>query len=97
MELDEMERALREIVAPLISHDGGALYLVAASQVEVTLHLAGRYAGSPACQLVFDSLLRPLIQLHCPNANIAMTHGISVPEGARQLLPTASPEFDGTE
>jgi Fe-S cluster biogenesis protein NfuA len=83
--LAEMEQRLRLVAAPLIARDGGRLYLVRLTEEQVSLHLAGRYAGAPGAHLVLERILVPLIRAISPTIQVAMTSGWSPPSGAIPL------------
>lgn len=85
--LADLENNLRQIAAPLIARDGGQLYLVRLTEEEITLHLAGRYAGAPGAELILQEIILPLVRATCPEAHLAMTSGWVLPPGAVRLEP----------
>jgi Fe-S cluster biogenesis protein NfuA len=78
-------KACREQLAPLVRADGGELYLVAASADDVHLHLAGTCAGCPGATMTRDRLLQPAVQAIFPKAQLRLTTGWRVPEGAKKV------------
>jgi Fe-S cluster biogenesis protein NfuA len=82
---DEILRAVREVLAPLICSDGGEVYLVAATDDSVALHLAGRYAGCPGNTLTRRQIIEPLIRAVAPSAQVTVSSGALVPKGAEKL------------
>src|SRR5512138_117900 len=56
---EEILKVIREVVAPLIRADGGRVYLVAAEDDAVDLHLAGRFAGCPGNTLATRRVIEP--------------------------------------
>jgi len=82
---DEILRVVREVLAPLISTDGGEVYLVAATEDRVALHLAGRYAGCPGNTLTRRQIIEPAIRAVAPAAQVTISSGALVPKGAEKL------------
>lgn len=62
---DDVERALSELIRPLIEADGGEVTLKAIdetkSPVEVVLLVGGSYRGCPGTPLVARSLIEPAL------------------------------------
>lgn len=82
---EEILRVLREILAPLIRADGGEVYVVRAEDDGVELHLGGRYAGSPGNTLTTRRIIEPAIRAVAPDAQITVTAGALIPEGAEHV------------
>jgi Fe-S cluster biogenesis protein NfuA len=82
---DEIERVIREILGPLLRADGGVLYLVSVADDSVSLHLAGRFAGCPGNTLAKRRIIEPAIHAVAPGAQVTITAGALVPEGARTV------------
>lgn len=80
-----MLKALSEFVAALVRADGGELYLVAASQDDVHLHLTGTCAGCPGAAMTRERLLEPAVHGVAPKATVKVTTGWRVPDGARRV------------
>jgi Fe-S cluster biogenesis protein NfuA len=80
-------RALSEFVAALVVADGGELYLVSATQEDIHLHLTGTCSGCPGATMTRERLLEPALQGVTPKANLRVTTGWRVPEGARRIDP----------
>lgn len=78
-------RVIREVVAPLIRADGGRIYLVAATDDSVSIHLAGRYSGCPGNTLAKRRVIEPLIGRVAPGTQVTVTSGAIVPSGAELL------------
>jgi Fe-S cluster biogenesis protein NfuA len=73
---------VREVLAPLIRADQGELYLVAATDEHIALHLGGRYSGCPGNTLARRRVLEPVLQSLAPTARIVVTSGALIPPGA---------------
>jgi Fe-S cluster biogenesis protein NfuA len=78
-------KALSEFVAALVRADGGELYLVAASQDDVHLHLTGTCAGCPGASMTRERLLEPAVHGVAPKATLKVTTGWRVPDGAKRV------------
>ena len=81
----EILRVLREVIVPLIQADGGEVYLVAASENSVSLHLGGRFSGCPGNTLAKRRVIEPAINAIAPGAQVTLTSGAIVPPGAQLL------------
>jgi Fe-S cluster biogenesis protein NfuA len=82
---DMIFRACRDQLAPLVRADGGVLYLVAATQDDVHLHLSGTCAGCPGATMTRDRLISPAVRALLPKAQLRVTTGWRVPEGAKKV------------
>ena len=82
---DEILRVVNDILAPLVRADGGEVYVVRAEDNAVQLHLAGRFSGCPGNTLAKRRVIEPAILAVAPNAQITVTSGAIVPEGARKV------------
>jgi Fe-S cluster biogenesis protein NfuA len=82
---DMIFRACRDQLAPLVRADGGLLYIVAATSDEVHLHLSGTCAGCPGATMTRDRLIAPAVKALLPKAQLRVTTGWKVPEGARKV------------
>lgn len=78
-------KALSDFVVDLVRADGGELYLVSASSDDVHLHLTGTCAGCPGANITRERLLEPAVHSAAPKANVKVTTGWNVPEGARKV------------
>jgi len=83
----EIDRVIREVVAPLVRADGGKLYLVHAGPEEVALHLSGRFSGCPGNTLAIRRVIEPAILAIAPRARIVVTAGALVPPGSSLVAP----------
>jgi len=81
---------LKRVLLPLIHADGGGLYVVEAVPERVSLHLTGRFSGCPGNALVSRRLIAPLVQSVAPRAQVTVTAGQILPEGAQLLEPDGS-------
>ena len=79
---EEILRIVREVVAPLVRADGGRIYLVAADDESVSLHLAGRYSGCPGNTLAIRRIIEPAIFAVAPGARVTVTSGALQPPDA---------------
>lgn len=82
---EEILRVVREILGPLLRADGGEVFVVSAADDELTLHLAGRYAGCPGNTLAKRRVIEPAIHAVAPDAEVTITAGALVPDGAERI------------
>jgi Fe-S cluster biogenesis protein NfuA len=87
---EEMLRAIREILVPLVRADGGELYLLRADDRNVELHLGGRFAGCPGNTLTARCVIEPLLRAVVPDVRVTVTAGALVPDGAQDLAPDSA-------
>lgn len=78
-------RALAEFVAALVRADGGEIYVVSATSDDVHVHLSGTCAGCPGSTMTRERLLEPAVRGVLPKANLKVTTGWRVPDGARKV------------
>lgn len=83
--IDQLLKTCNEILVPMIRADGGEVYLVAVEPDQLTLHLAGSYAGCPGVAVTTRMIIEPAIAAISPTARVIVTSGIRVPEGASKL------------
>jgi Fe-S cluster biogenesis protein NfuA len=101
---EEIMTVIRDVLAPLVAADGGRLYVVRAEDNQVALHLDGRFSGCPGNEVATRRVLRPAIEAIAPGAQLTVTWGRLVPEGATRIDPpetaatsdTVSPPVDLT-
>lgn len=84
-EVTRVTKALTEFVAALVAADGGELYLVAASNDDVHVHLSGTCAGCPGASMTTERLIGPVVQGVLPKASLKVTTGFRIPPGARRV------------
>ncbi len=77
-------RLCRDVLAPLITADGGVMYLVKSGE-EVHVHLTGTCAGCPGAALTRDGIIAPAVRTVMPKARVVVTTGPLVPEGAQVI------------
>ncbi len=82
---EQVERVLREVLAPLVKTDGGDMYLVRWEGEDVHIHLAGACAGCPGASLTNESVILPAVRSVAPKAQVVLTTGIRAPDGSRKL------------
>lgn len=82
---EELVKALAELAVPLVEADGGQLYLVSATVDDVHIHLTGTCAGCPGATMTRERLLQPTINGVVPKANVKVTTGWRVPDGAKKV------------
>jgi Fe-S cluster biogenesis protein NfuA len=87
---DEILTVIKEVLAPMVAADGGRLYVVHANSKQVTLHLAGRFAGCPGNHVATQRVIEPLIAAVAPSAEVTVTWGRLVPTGATQVGGSSS-------
>lgn len=92
---EEIMNVIRDVLAPLVAADGGRLYVVRAEDNQVSLHLDGRFSGCPGNEVTARRVLRPAIEAVAPGAQLTVTWGRLVPEGAICVdprLPKGGPD-----
>jgi Fe-S cluster biogenesis protein NfuA len=82
---EQIERLLREVLAPLVKTDGGEMYLVRWDGDDVHLHLAGACAGCPGASMTADDVLAPAVRSIAPKARIVLTTGFRIPDGSKRI------------
>jgi Fe-S cluster biogenesis protein NfuA len=80
--IEQLLKVCREVLAPLIVADGGELYVVAVEPDQLALHLAGAYAGCPGVGIATRFVIEPAVLAVAPTAQVIVTSGFRVPEGA---------------
>ncbi len=83
---DEIMRVLRDIVVPLVEADGGEVFLLPGDGARITVHLAGRLAGSPGIALLSRRVFEPALRAVAPDTAITVSSGWRVPEGAVRVI-----------
>ena len=81
----QVMKALADFVVALVRADGGEIYVVSATSDDVHLHLTGTCAGCPGATMTRERLLEPAVHGAAPKANVRVTTGWRVPEGARRV------------
>ena len=81
----QVMKALADFGVALVRADGGEIYLVSATSDDVHLHLTGTCAGCPGATMTRERLLEPAVHGAAPKANVRVTTGWRVPEGARRV------------
>lgn len=84
-----LQKAISGVIAPLVWADGGDLYVVRADTEMVALHLSGRFSGCPGNQVLTREVLAPAIRAVAPNAQVQVSSGPLIPEGAVVVMPPA--------
>jgi Fe-S cluster biogenesis protein NfuA len=82
---DEIQRVVREVLAPLVRADGGDLYLVSLEETGVSLHVTGRFSGCPGNTLVRRRIFEPPLSAVAPGITVTLTSGPLIPSGAERL------------
>jgi len=82
---DEIERVVREVLAPLVRADGGDLYLVSVEDTGVSLHVTGRFSGCPGNTLARRRIFEPPLVAIAPGITVTLTSGPLIPAGASLL------------
>lgn len=86
-EVTRVTKALAEFVAALVAADGGEIYVVAATNDDVHVHLSGTCAGCPGATMTTERLIGPVVQGALPKAALKVTTGFRIPPGARRINP----------
>lgn len=84
-QLEKVKKALKELVSPLVSADGGTLYFVKATADGVHVHLTGTCAGCPGVTMTRDALVEPVVRSVAASAKVTLTTGPLIPDGAKKL------------
>lgn len=87
---DAVRHVLERTLAPLVRADGGRLFLVRADRACVAVHLHGSFAGCPGNSLVIRWVIKPALRAVAPHAQIEVTSGELIPEGAQPVQGSAS-------
>jgi Fe-S cluster biogenesis protein NfuA len=82
---EQISKACREILAPLVRSDGGEMYLVRFDGDDVHIHLAGACAGCPGASLTGDKVILPALRTAAPKVRVVVTTGIRIPAGAEKM------------
>jgi Fe-S cluster biogenesis protein NfuA len=82
---EQISKICREIVAPLVTTDGGEIYLVRFDGDDVHIHLAGTCAGCPGASITGDKVILPALRAAVPKVRLVVTTGIRVPDGATKI------------
>jgi Fe-S cluster biogenesis protein NfuA len=94
---DEILTVIKEVLAPMVAADGGRLYVIQANPKQVSLHLAGRFAGCPGNHVATQRVIQPLIAAVAPAAELTVTWGRLVPTGATRIeVSGAAPDSAAT-
>jgi Fe-S cluster biogenesis protein NfuA len=83
--MEHVIKALAELAVPLVKIDGGELYVVSATAEDVHVHLTGTCAGCPGATMTRERLVEPAVHGVAPRANVKMTTGWRVPDGAKKI------------
>ena len=75
----------RDVLSPLITADGGVMFVVKATSEEVHLHLTGTCAGCPGASHTRDGIIAPALRTVALKARVVVTTGPRVPDGARRI------------
>lgn len=65
-ELQDIESAVQQYLAPLIEADGGTIRVVSADASVVVLRLGGSYGGCPGVPYVKSDIIEPLLHKRVP-------------------------------
>jgi hypothetical protein len=71
----------------MVTSEGGEIYLTCVNDREVSIHLAGRYSGSPAAALLHQELALPLIESVAQGTIVNWSSGHIIPQEAEKLVP----------
>lgn len=86
-----IRQVLTEVLVPMVTSEGGELYLICVSENEVAIHLTGRYSGSPAATLLCQELALPLIDAVAKGTIVNWSSGRLVPPNAEKLVAEPLP------
>lgn len=83
-----LQRLLDEIVGPLVEQDAGELHVSSVSDTQLSLHLAGAFAGCPGNTLAVRRVIEPIVRARLPAVRLSVTSGALVPAGAVRWNPS---------
>lgn len=90
-----IRQVLTEVLVPIVAKEGGEIHLLCVNDNEFTIHMGGRYSGSPAAVLFYEELALPLIEKVAKGTVVNWSTGRLVPPNAEKLeLPIAKSEDD---
>ncbi|MCU0692079.1 MAG: NifU family protein [Polyangiaceae bacterium] len=72
----------RTVLSPVVRADQGALYIVALTDDEIALHLAGTCSGCPGAKLTIHAVIEPAVRRVAPGIRLTVTVGAKRPKGA---------------
>jgi Fe-S cluster biogenesis protein NfuA len=73
---EQLERLLRDTVAPLIAADGGEVHIVKFEGDEVHIHLSGACAGCPGASVTHAQIILPVLRAVSPKVRVVLTTGV---------------------
>ena len=79
-----MLETLRDVIAPLIGADGGALYVLVRGD-GLRVHLAGACAGCPGQKTTSREVIEPALRAAGLHGDLEITAGWTIPEGAQRV------------
>ncbi len=82
---DEIQRVVREVLAPLVHADGGELYLVSVAETGISLHVTGRFSGCPGNTLARRRIFEPPLAAVAPGITVTLSSGPLIPFGAERV------------
>jgi Fe-S cluster biogenesis protein NfuA len=82
-----VQRLLNEVLGPLVEQDAGELHVLTPTDSQLSLHLAGSYAGCPGNTLAVRRVIEPIVRARLPNVRLSVTSGALVPLGAVRWQP----------
>jgi Fe-S cluster biogenesis protein NfuA len=82
---EQVERLLREVLAPLVHADGGEMHVVRWDGEDLHIHLSGACAGCPGASMTSDGIILPAVRSVAPKARVVLTTGVRAPDGAKRI------------
>ena len=79
-----MLETLRDVIAPLVEADGGAVYVVARAE-SLRIHLAGACAGCPGQKTTSREIIEPALRAAGHRGDLEISAGWTIPEGAQRI------------
>ena len=81
----EIQRILRDILAPLIRADGGEMYLTEDEPQRLRVHLAGKFSGCPGTALAAKHFVNRALSTADESLEVSVTSGPIIPPNAERL------------
>jgi Fe-S cluster biogenesis protein NfuA len=73
---EQVERVCRDVLAPLVLTDGGALEVLRFEGDDIYIHLSGACAGCPGAALTTDKIILPALRSVAPKIRVVVSTGV---------------------
>ncbi len=82
---NEIQRIVRQVLAPLVTADGGELYVFPNAAGDLCLHLAGKFSGCPGTALAAHEFIHRAFETVDPALQVTVTSGPLLPPQAERI------------